>query len=362
MVRDWAAYLTSTPTDAGRALVLQGVRIDEARRQLSETHYVRAIARTNIRPREAAVLANIGRRLGFLLEEHRNVRLPYRVRTLIALADFSSENIREVAEKGLIHPAMTEPEIKALRPPSLNPLPSVIRSTDNWNFSNLRWPRIDDFDGFGYIPGDVYANCIWYYAREDDSVLDPMAGSGMILHVWQERHTWLENRLTNLTVTGSDLSPRGPYSELIHQQNLLEGLPRGSYDYIIIDPPYPGLVNGQYSDSPNDLANMNPQEWEQAMGVIAHSMHGQQPVNSRCTVIIPNNRNIATGQRNLFPDVVRTIFREAGYMLYDTTYTSRRTQQKQSRQMAILNNQARRARVPMTEVAEVQTYIKASSE
>ena len=40
MPRDWATYLTSTPTDAGRALVLQGLRLDEARRQLSETQYV----------------------------------------------------------------------------------------------------------------------------------------------------------------------------------------------------------------------------------------------------------------------------------------------------------------------------------
>ena len=37
MARNWAVYLTSTPTDAGRALVLQGVRLDEARRQLRDT-------------------------------------------------------------------------------------------------------------------------------------------------------------------------------------------------------------------------------------------------------------------------------------------------------------------------------------
>ena len=85
--------------------------------------------------------------------------------------------------------------------------PQWVRPTDNWNFSNLRWPRIDGFDSYGYIPGDVYANCLWYYARDYDSVLDPMAGSGMVLHVWQERNTWLDDRLPNLTVSGSDLNP-----------------------------------------------------------------------------------------------------------------------------------------------------------
>ena len=362
MPRDWAAYLTSTPTDAGRALVLQGLRLDEARRQLSETQYVRVLARASIRPREAANLANIGRRLRFLLEERPDIRLPYRLRTLIALADFSTESIRDAAKGNLIHPAMTEPEVKALRPPSLNPLSPVIRPTDNWNFSSLRWPRIDGFDAYGYIPGDVYANCLWYYARDDDSVLDPMAGSGMVLHVWQERNTWLEDRLPNLTVSGSDLNPRGPYDKQIRRHDLLEGLPEDSYDYIIMDPPYPGLANGQYSALPNDLANMNPRDWSQAMRSIAFDFYNQQPSNGRCTVIIPNNRNIVTGQRDLFPDVVRSIFRDVGYQLYDTTYASRRTQQKQGRRMAILNNQARRSRVPMTEISEVLTFIKVSPE
>ena len=358
MARDWAAYLTSTPTDAGRALVLQGIRLDQARHQLSETHYARTLARANIRPREAATLANIGRRLHHLLEEHPNTRLPYRLRTLVTLADLSAQKVSDAAKDGRIHSAMTEPEAKALRPPSSNPMPSVIRPTDNWNFSSLRWPRIDGFDNHGYIPGDVYANCIWYYARDDDSVLDPMAGSGMMLHVWRERHTWLEDRLPNLKVAGSDLNPQGPYAKDIRKQDLLEAFPQEPYDYIIMDPPYPGLVSGQYSDSPNDLANMKPHDWAQSIESIAQGFYNQQPSNGRCTVIIPNNRDMVTGRRNLFPDVVRNIFRDAGYQLYDTTYASRRTQQKQGRRMAILNNQARRARVPMTEISEVLTFIK----
>ena len=358
MKRDWAAYLTSAPTDAGRALVLQGVRLAEARRQLTETQYVRTLARANIRPREAVVLANIGRRLNTVLEEHPNVRLPYRLRTLIALTDFSVQQIKTAVEDGLVHPAMTEPEIKALRPPPYNPLPSVIRPTDNWNFSNLRWPRIDGVEGYGYIPGDVYANCLWYYARDGDSVWDPMAGSGMVLHVWKERHSWLEDRLSDLTVAASDLNPRGPYGQQIIRQDLLEDLPQESFDYIIMDPPYPGLASGQYSDSPNDLANMDPHEWGEALRAIAQGFFDRQPSNGRCTVVIPNSRNLVTGQRDLFPDVVRSIFRGAGYHLYDTTYASRRTQQKQGRRMAILNNQARRARVPMTEISEVLTFLK----
>ena len=362
MARNWTAYLTSTPTDAGRALVLQGARLNEARRELTETQYLRALSHANIKPREAAVLAGIGRRLYRFLEEHPNIRLPYRMRTLIVLADLPAQRLDDAVTEGLIYPAMTETETKALRPPSPYPVPPVIRPTDNWNFSNLRWPRIDGVDGHGYIPGDVYANCLWYYARDNDTVLDPMAGSGMILHVWQQRQAWLEDYRLNLTVAGSDLTPRGPYEQNIRQQDLLEGLPDGQYDYIIVDPPYPGLVARQYSDSSSDLANMKPNAWIEAMTYIAGCFYEQQLPDGRCTVIVPNNRDLSTGERQLFPDIVRGVFKDAGYQLYDTTYTSRRTQQKQGQQIAILNNQARRVRVPMTEIAEVLTFIKVSIE
>ena len=362
MARNWVSYLTSTPTDAGRALVLQGARLDEARHELSESQYIRTLEQAKITPREAAILANIGRRLQHLLEEQPTVRLPYRIRTLLSLADLPAAQISTAAREGLVHAAMTELEAKALRPPSPNPLPPVIRPTDNWSFSNLRWPRIDGFDGFGYVPGDLYANCLWYYARDHDCVLDPMAGSGMMLHVWGERDTWLEDHLSNVTIAGSDLNPRGPYRDQIRQKDLLEGPPTEPCDYIILDPPYPGLATGQYGDSPNDLANMTADEWTDAMTVIACGFGAQQPEDGRCTVVIPNHRNMATGERNLFPEVVRQIFRSAGYRLYDTTYASRRAQQRQGRQMAILNNRARRARVPMTEISEVLTFIRADAD
>ena len=77
----------------------------------------------------------------------------------------------------------------------------------------------------------------------------------------------------------------------------------------------------------------------------------------RCTVIVPNNRIITTGERLLFPQVVRRIFCQAGYELYDVTYASRRTQQKQGRQMGVLNNRARRDRVPLSDISEVLTFI-----
>ena len=357
MPRDWQRYLSNTHTDAGRAIVEQGYRIHEARQNLTEERYQCLLAQSGITPRDARNLAAIGYRLHPVLEAETGIRLPYRIRTLSVLADLSTETLAKAAAAGLMHTSMTEAEARALRGTSRSSIPTVIRPTDNWNFSTLRWPRIDGWEGHGYIPGDLYANCLWYYAREGDTVVDPMAGSGMMLKVWEDRNDWYDNTTSRIQIRLSDLVPRGPYLSQIQECDLLEAGPSAGANYIIIDPPYYGLVNGQYSDSPNDLANMDPESWVKAMTTIAQRFSKAQPGDGRCTVIVPNSRTLTTGERILFPEIVRRIFQQAGYSLYDVTYASRRTQQKQSREMGILNNRARRAKVPMADIAEVLTFI-----
>ena len=361
MARDWQRYLSNRRTDAGRAIVVQGNRLDEARRSLTESQYSDILSDVGITPREARLLGAVGRRLHFLVEADTSVRLPYRVRTLSTLSDLSVETLKRAAEDGVIRPAMTESEARALRGTIPKTRPPVIRPTDNWNFATLRWPRLDGWEGHGYIPGDLYANCLWYYARNGDTVLDPMAGSGMMLKVWEERAEWCEDEDLHIEIALSDLVPRGPYADQIKPCDLLGGTPSGEADYIIIDPPYYGLVDGQYSELSSDLANMDQEGWINAMGTIAKRLWDAQPKDGRCTIIVPNNRDIPTGERTLFPEIVRRLFREAGYRLYDVAYSSRRTQQKQSRSMAILNNRARREKVPMADISEVLTFVKAGA-
>ena len=357
MSRNWQRYLRNAQTDAGRAIVEQGKRIHEARQQLPEKRYLIVLAKAGVTPRDARTLAAIGNRLHPLLESQPKIRLPYRIRTLSSLADLSAETLAVAADSGLIHPAMTDTEARDLRGATGATLASVIRPTDNWNFSTLRWPRIDGWEGRGYIPGDLYANCLWYYAREGDTVIDPMAGSGMMLKVWEDRAQWSAANTIDIQVMLSDLVPRGPYADRITERDLLDQNPAEQADYIIIDPPYCGLVNGQYSNSPSDLANMEPDSWVEAMEAIAKRFSQSQPEDGRCTVIVPNSRTITTGERILFPEVVRRIFQQAGYRLYDVTYASRRTQQRQDRKMGFLNNRARREKVPMADIAEVLTFI-----
>lgn len=357
MSRDWRSYLSNGRTDAGRAIIEQGNRIHEARQTLPEKKFLTLIASVGISPRDARLLTRIGHRLHPLLAVDSTLRFPYRIRTLSALSDLSTDVLNKAAGTGKIHPSTTESEIRSMRGTSRTSIPSVIRPTDNWSFSTLRWPRIDGWEGHGYIPGDLYANCLWYYAREGDVVIDPMAGSGMIHKVWEERSEWSEGETRNIRIEMADLVPRGPYADHIQECDLMESVPIDRADYIIVDPPYCGLSDGQYSDLPNDLANMNPSGWVKSMEMIAERFKNVQPDDGRCTVIVPNNRAIATGERTLFPEIIRRTFQQAGYRLYDVTYASRRTQQRQGRHMGILNNRARRERVPMADVSEVLTFI-----
>lgn len=359
MPRDWQRYLSNSRTDAGRAIVVQGNRLHEARQRLTESQYLDVLSNIGVTPREARLLGAVGRRLHVLVELDSSIRLPYRIRTLSTLSDLSADALKQAAEDGLLQPSMTESEARALRGTTPKVKTPVIRSTDNWNFATLRWPRIDGWEGHGYIPGDLYANCLWYYAHKGDTVLDPMAGSGMMLKVWEDRADWCEDENWHIKPALSDLVPRGPYADQIIPCDLLNGKPAAGADYIIIDPPYSGLVKGQYSELPNDLANMDPEDWTNAMGTIAERLWDAQPEHGRCTIIVPNNRDIPTGERTLFPEIVRRLFQEAGYRLYDVAYASRRTQQKQSRSMAILNNRARQKKVPMAGISEVLTFIKA---
>ena len=357
MRSNWYAYISNQRTDAGRAIVEQGSRIAEARQNLAEVKFLKLLRKVGITPRDARVLEHVGRRVSPLLEAHPTIRLPYRIRTLSALADLSTEALLQAANDKIIHPAMTDTQTKKLRNAPPNAISSVIKSTDNWNFSKVHWPRIDEDDGFGYIPGEIYANCLWYYAREGDTVVDPMAGSGMLLRVWEDRDSWFKDNPYDMRVIMSDLIPRGPYQNQIMQCDLLHQQPAEQSDYIIIDPPYCGLVDGQYSNLPNDLANMTPENWVNAMQQIAQQLRTIQSQSGRCTIIVPNSRTMTTGERILFPEIIRRTFQQSGYQLYDVAYASRRTQQKQGRRMGILNNAARRTKVPMADISEVLTFI-----
>jgi hypothetical protein len=153
-----------------------------------------------------------------------------------------------------------------------------------------------------------------------------------------------------------DLNPRGPYANLITANDLIVNLPVKRANYIVLDVPYFGMAEGQYSAKSNDLSNMDDVAWTQAIEAIAGSCSRVQEIGDLCTVITPNYRDVP--KRNIFlaTAVVRERFVKLGYALHDLAYASRRIQQLQNPGMGKLNNAAKRERVMLTDIAEIITF------
>jgi hypothetical protein len=236
----------------------------------------------------------------------------------------------------------------------------IIKPSDNWNFGQVKYGRIDEQDSetetWGYIPGELYANCFWYYVKPGDLVIAPMAGSGQVLRVYEDRQEWMGQKVYDFELKMFDLTPRGKYKHLIGQNDLMTSFPVPNPDYIVMDIPYYGMVAQQYSNKTEDLANMTLEDWKVAMGAIAKNCAVAQRSGTLCTVISSNYRDVAKELIVMVTDIIRALWEFAGYRLYDKAYSSRRIQQNQTPQMARMNNQAKANRIMLTDMTEILTF------
>jgi len=236
----------------------------------------------------------------------------------------------------------------------------LIKPSDNWNFAQVKYGRIDQEDNeietWGYIPGELYANCFWYYVKPNDLVVAPMAGAGQVWRVYEDRQEWMGQKVYDFQLKMFDLTPRGKYKDLIGQHDLIKSFPVPNPDYIVMDIPYYGMVAQQYSNKPEDLANMALEDWKLAIATIAKNCAAAQQTGTLCTVISPNYRDVAKGKIVVITDMIRSLWESAGYVLYDKAYSSRRIQQNQTPQMARMNNQAKANQIMLTDITEILTF------
>ncbi len=231
---------------------------------------------------------------------------------------------------------------------------SIIKPSDNWNFSPVYYGRIDE-DSHGYIPGEIYANCFWYYVQNGWDACDLMAGSGQALRVYEDRKHWGRGRDIEFNLRLFDLTPRGRYSDRIEQLDARAGLPDGYRpNYIFMDVPYLGMVENSYSDSDDDIANMGEDSFLESIRMVAASCAASQDIGSLCTVMSPATVDWKSGRRVIVPHHVRAQFLGAGYSLHDVAYSTRRIQQNPS--IATENNRAKKRSLMLSDIAEIQTF------
>lgn len=261
-----------------------------------------------------------------------------------------------LSAKRVVREANPKPE----KEPEFSPL---VKPSDNWNFASIEYGRIDeDGESHGYIPGEIYANCFWYYAPDGGEVCDLMAGSGQAMRVYEDRARWGRGRDVNFNLRLFDRLPRGRYKDQIEQLDATKGLPAGYQpDYIFVDVPYFGQVVGAYSEDDRDIANMDLAAWSEAMQAVAASCAAAQAPNGLCTVMAPNYCDWENG-RIMTCDLIRQWWTQAGYCLHDIAYSTRRIQQAQNPAMAKTNTKAKRERLMLSDIAEIQTFRRVGDE
>lgn len=128
----------------------------------------------------------------------------------------------------------------------------IIKPSDWWSFGVPRWQK-EGFDGS--IPGEIYANALYYFAPKRGVAVDAMGGSGTLRRVYDDRDRWQKDSGFNLDVYLFDKHPREPFATKynIRQHDIQEHPLDFRADWLFIDPPYFKAANGYYD---GDLSQM----------------------------------------------------------------------------------------------------------
>jgi hypothetical protein len=239
------------------------------------------------------------------------------------------------------------------------PNPNIIKPSDSWNFGQLVYDKLPwNTDEDGYLPGEVYANIFFYWSRPGDVVVAPMAGSGQILRVYDDRARWMGEEPWDLDLRAFDLTPRGPYADesRIAQADALERID-GPADLIVADIPYFGQCRGAYPAHPANMADMDLPAYQDALARLAANCRRAQLHGGRTVIVVSAAYVDKAAQRRLPIDLmIIDAFARAGYGVFDRAFASRRIQQTQSIDAARNNNLAREDRLMQSDMSVVLCF------
>ncbi|MDY6992891.1 MAG: hypothetical protein SVR94_09865, partial [Pseudomonadota bacterium] len=211
----------------------------------------------------------------------------------------------------------------------------IIKPSDWWAFSHPKWRREEDF--FGSIPGEVYANALYYFAPKVGIAVEPMAGSGMLKRVYDDRDRWQKDSDFKLKIHLFDLHPRRPF---IKKHDARKPLPVKA-DWIFIDPSYYGQSSHLFADLLASAKSYD--DYITVMGEIISSLTESLNPKGRLCIFLPKWSGLKPSDLNHdIPSDVSSIATACGLNWLDTAYVSRGRQQEPG--SAAKNNMAKRDR------------------
>jgi hypothetical protein len=224
----------------------------------------------------------------------------------------------------------------------------IIKPSDWWAFSHPKWRRDEDFPGS--IPGEVYANALYYFAPRRGVAVDPMAGSGMLRRVYADRGLWEKDSGFDLDVRLYDLHPR---RDFIASHDARQPLSEKA-DWVFLDPPYFGQSNHLYD---GDLANAETyRDYAAGLGQVVAAMAASLNQGGRLCLFLPKWSGPADGENHDVPADGCRFARQAGLTWIDCAFVSRARQQ--GRGFAFQNIAAKRARRMLSDTCVLNVFEK----
>jgi uncharacterized ParB-like nuclease family protein len=229
----------------------------------------------------------------------------------------------------------------------------IIKPSNWWVFGCPKWQQ----DGFrGSIPGEIYANALYYFAPERGVAADGMAGSGMLRRVYDDRHRWQKERRFDLDIRLYDLYPREPFASQynIQRHDMTTPLPE-PVDWLFVDPPY-FRIAADFLDG--ELAQT--QDYDRYRDLMRQVIEAARdslcPGGVFCLFIAPY---VDINEPGSFIDIPADTYRialESGLRMIFRVYVSRGEQQRRGAGMT--NLKAKRLRRMFCDVCELQVFEK----
>jgi len=124
--------------------------------------------------------------------------------------------------------------------------PFVPKIHNIWTFE--KESKLFGVDGYpGAIPGGIILNVLYHYTKENDLVVDPMAGGGATADACR----YMKRRCLSYDIR--------PSREFIKEHDIREGFPHEAKgcDLIFLDPPYWKIRASAYKHDPRDVASLS---------------------------------------------------------------------------------------------------------
>ena len=224
----------------------------------------------------------------------------------------------------------------------------IIKPSDWWAFGQPKWFKDPGFDGS--IPGEIYANALYYFAPKKGIAIDPMAGSGMLKRVYEDREMWQKDSDFKLQLHLYDLYPT---KKFIKRHNAIQILPIKA-DWIFIDPPYFNQSSHLFKCVLSQTQNYS--EYISEMKKIILAMYKSLNKGGKFCVLLPkwsgNNQN----ENVDVPFDIKSICIKEGFIWIDSAFVSRGRQQEPA--SAQKNNLAKHNRQPISDTCVFNVFSK----